>query len=182
MSKGPSQLSLLKKEKLAFGGELMKTRAGRAGRRPLATRNTMHLVMRSSMAKGAWSMARPENRKKIDQIVRKFAAKYGVRIHSLANVGNHLHFHLQLTNLHTYKAFIRAISAAIAMAISGRSRWTAQGKTRLKFWDYRPFTRVIAGGLKAFLAVKEYIKINQLEGFGIGREVAKIILRKESSA
>lgn len=144
----------------------------------------MHLVMRSSMAKGTWSMARPENRQKIDQIVRKFSTKYGVRIHSLANVGNHLHFHLQLTNLHTYKAFIRAISAAIAMAITGRSRWTAQEKTRLKFWDYRPFTRVIAGGLKAFLAVKEYIKINQLEGFGVRRKIAKIILgsRRESSA
>ena len=158
----------------------MTTRAGRKGSRPLATKNTMHFVLRSSKAKGAWSMARPQNRKKIDQIARKFAQKYGVRILSVANVGNHLHFHIQLTNLFTYKPFMRAISGAIAMAVTGVNRWTkVNDGTKLKFWDYRPFSRVIAGGMKAFLAVKDYVQINKLEGFGFKRDVAQIIVREE---
>lgn len=171
----------------------MTTRAGRKGPRPLATKSTMHFVLRSSKAKGNWSMARPNHRKKIEQITRKFAEKYGVRILSLANVGNHLHFHIQLTNLFTYKAFIRAISGAIAMAVTGQNRWTkasaqvaadgdAKVGTKLKFWDYRPFSRVIAGGRRAFLAVKDYMQINKLEGFGFKREVAQIIVREESDA
>lgn len=159
----------------------MTTRAGRKGSRPLATKNTMHFVLRSSKAKGIWSMARPNNRKKIDRITRKFAQKYGVRILSLANVGNHLHFHVQLTNLFTYKAFIRAISGAIAIAVTGQNRWTkVNDGPKLKFWDYRPFSRVIAGGRRAFLAVKDYLQINQLEGFGFKRDVAQIIVREES--
>ena len=125
-------------------------------------------------------MARPNHRKKIDQITRKFAQKYGVRVLSLANVGNHLHFHIQLTNLFTYKPFMRAMSGSIAMAITGVNRWTKVNDGRkLRFWDYRPFSRVIAGGLKAFLAVKDYVQINKLEGFGFKREVAQIIVREK---
>lgn len=186
MKRKAAQLELLKKEKLAFGGDLMTTRKGRQGSRPLTTRNSMHLVLRSTKAKGSWSFARPHNQKKIDQIVRKFSQKYGVRILSLANVGNHLHFHLQLTNLHTYKPFIRAVTAAIAIGVTGFSRWKKRPASEKTFWDRRPFTRVIADGRRAFLAVRDYVRINQLEGFGFQREVARIILKetrlRESSA
>lgn len=179
------QLSLLSNQKKSFGGELMKTRRGRVGSRPLTTRNTMHLVLRSSKARGEWSMVKPKNRRAIGEIANRFSKKYGIRILSLANVGNHLHFHIQLTNLFTYTPFIRAVTAAIAMAVTGRNRWTideSQDSEKLRFWDYRPFTRVIAGGFKAFLTVRDYVKINKLEGFGFKREVAEIIVREESSA
>lgn len=182
MKRKTAQLELLKKEKLAFGGDLMTTRQGRRGSRPLATRNSMHLVLRSSQARGAWSFARPNHKKKIDQIVRRFSQKYGVRVLSLANVGNHLHFHIQLTNLLTYKPFIRAITAAIAMAVTGYSRWKKRPVGEKSFWDRRPFTRVIAGGRRAFLAVRDYVRINKLEGFGFQRAVAAIIVREESTA
>lgn len=177
------QLSMLSNQKMSFGGELMRTRSGRQGCRPLDTRNTMHVVLRSSKAKGNWSMARPNNRKKIDQIVRKFSQKYGVRVLSLANVGNHLHFHIRLTSLFTYRPFMRAVSGAIAMAVTGQNRWTkVNDGTKLRFWDYRPFSRVVTGGFKAFLSIRDYVKINKLEGFGFKREVAEIIVREESSA
>ena len=166
------QLNLLKGQKLAYGGELLKTRAGRSGPRPLATRHSMHLVMRSSQAVGPLAFWTKENKRKIKEIVAKFSSKYGVQILSLANVGNHLHFHIKLGNRHTYKAFIRATSSAIAMAVTGKSRWK---KVASKFWDYRPFTRVVVG-FKAFLGLKEYIRINQLEGY-VGREHAQLIIK-----
>ncbi len=150
----------------------MKTRKGRLGSRPLDTRNTMHLVLRSSRAKGDWSFSKAENHRKIKSITAKFSQKYAVKILSLANVGNHLHFHIKLGNRHTYKPFIRAVTSAIAMAVTGTSRWKKQEG---KFWDYRPFTRVVMG-FKALLKIKDYIRINQLEGF-YGRTHATLLVK-----
>jgi REP element-mobilizing transposase RayT len=133
----------------------------------------MHLVLRSSKAKGPLSFASESHRKKIDRILRRFAKKYGVRILSYANVGNHLHFHLKLSNRYLYTPFIRALTGSIAMAVTKTSRWKP-GK--YKFWDYRPFTRVIRS-FKAFLNMKDYIRINELEGFGYAREQASFLVR-----
>jgi REP element-mobilizing transposase RayT len=166
------QTKLLKNQKSAYGGELLKTRKGRAHGRPLDTRNSMHLVLRSSKASGEWSFRFRNNPTKIKSIVSKFAEKYGVKVLSLANVGNHLHFQIKLSNRHAYKPFIRAITASIAMAVTNASRWNP---SKEKFWDYRPFTRVIQS-FKAFLNLRDYIQINQLEGFGHKRDQARMIL------
>jgi REP element-mobilizing transposase RayT len=162
------------KARSAYGGTLYKTRLGRSTPRPLATRQTMHLVLRSSKAKGAWSFLKSKNDKIVRGVIRTFAAKYGVKVLSLANVGNHLHMQIQLTNRHTYANFIRAVTGAIALKISGRDRWShrAAKNGKLKFWDYRPFTRIITG-LKQFLTLKNYIEINQWEGFGYSMAQAR---------
>ncbi len=181
-----TQTAFLKTEPSAYGGELLKTRAGRMRGRPLSTRETIHLVLRSSQAKGAWSFRRSGNSKRIDQIVARFAFAYGVRVLSMANVGNHLHFQVKLSNRHTYNAFIRALTGSIAMAVTGRTRWsrvsTANGASvatrKLKFWDYRPFTRIVAG-FAAFLKLKDYIRINALEGEGYRRKDARFMLKIE---
>ncbi len=114
----------LKSSNSAYGGVLRNTRKGRSGPRPLAVRHSMHLVLRSSLAKGEWSFRKPKNAKKIDLIIQKFSTKYGVSIHSMANVGNHLHLHIGLGTRYAYTPFIRAITSAIAMAVTGRTRWT----------------------------------------------------------
>lgn len=167
-----NQTELLKKHKKAYGGELQKTRKGRAHPRPISTKYSMHLVLRSSQAKGAWSFRRFDNEYKIHEIVERFSAKYGVKIISLANVGNHLHFQIKLTSRYMYKAFIRALTSAIAMAITGTSRFKP---LQQKFWDYRPFTRIIEA-FKDYLRLKDYIAVNQLEGLGMSRVDAKWIM------
>ncbi len=116
-------------------------------------------------------------RKDITQILQKFSLKHGVKVVTFANVGNHLHLQIKLTNRFTYKPFIRAVTSAIAMRVTGRNRWTA---TRLnasatkkeKFWDLRPFSRVIES-FKAYLNLRDYISINQLEGFGYTKKDAR---------
>jgi REP element-mobilizing transposase RayT len=165
----------LKKTKLPFGGELMKTREGRKGSRPLAVRKSMHLVLRSSKATGEWSFKRKENEKKIRQLVEKFSKKYVVKLISLAVVGNHLHFHIQLGNRHLYAPFIRALTSAIAMAVTRTSRRKKMGKEKLKFWDYRPFTRIVVG-LKAILTLRDYIALNSLEAYGHSRQEARFFI------
>ncbi len=147
----------------------------------------MHLVLRSSKAKGQWSFLKLENGKKIRAVVEKFANKHGVKIISLANVGNHLHFHIKLSKRHSYRPFIRAITSAIAMAVTGRNRWTTGVANRSssatngssnsaeKFWDRRPFTRIVQSYL-GYLKLSDYIKLNRLEGFGYTKNQARIIL------
>ncbi len=195
------QINLLKKSKYSYGGELMKSRAGRRGPRPLDTKNTMHLVLRSSKAKGEWSFLKRENKLKIQKILNKFSARYGIQILSFANVGNHLHLHLKLTNRFGYKPFIRAVTSTIAMAVTKCSRWSRGGYgysvsdssnansaigsnnaksgnstngKRTKFWDYRPFTRIIFG-FAAFKRLNRYIKVNQLEPSN-GRALAELMV------
>lgn len=163
------QLKLFTFGKIVHGGDHRNKRAGR-GARPLDTRNSMHLVLRSTRAVGKHSFAR--HRQKVCAIVEKFALKYGIKVISLANVGNHLHFQIKLGNRHAYRPFIRAVTAAIAMAVTGVSRWK---KSEGPFWDQRPFTRVVIGR-RAFLTLKNYIEINRLEGQGYDRELARMIL------
>jgi REP element-mobilizing transposase RayT len=159
----------LEEHPLAYGGLLQKRRAGRGYGRSLTTSGGIHMVLRSSKAKGAWSFRRPGNAQKILALTRKFARKYGVKIHSMANVGNHLHLHIRLTREENYKPFIRALTASIAMAITKTCRWNP---LKTKFWDYRPFTRLVHG-LSEFLRVKDYLAVNKLEGLGYARNRAR---------
>jgi hypothetical protein len=202
MAKRSSQMKLLRSENKSYGGELLKTRKGRSTPRPLDTKNTMHVVLRSTKATGDWSFKKPGNEKKIEQIVQKFVIKYGGKIISLGNVGNHLHFQIKLANRFACRPFIRATTAAIAMAVTGASRWKplkriiqerkswsdesksnrSSGTSKLlntneskSFWDYRPFTKVIQS-FRGFLNLRDYIEINQLEGFGANRSQARFII------
>ncbi|MCB0391769.1 MAG: transposase [Bdellovibrionales bacterium] len=163
----------------SYGGDLLKTRKGRAIARPLAIKKTIHLVLRSSKANGAWSFRKKENMNSINQILGKFCSKYGIKILSKANVGNHLHLHIKLSSRFTYAPFIRAITSAIAIAITGASRVKPM-KTLIegKFWDTRPFTRILSSW-REHLNLSEYIKLNQLEGCGCSRQEARYILAKE---
>jgi REP element-mobilizing transposase RayT len=181
MSKRNPQLKLLSNEPKSYGGELFKTRKGRSTPRPLDTKNTMHVVLRSSRASGDWSFKRRPNEAKIRHIFLKFSKKYSVKILSLANVGNHLHLHVKLANRFTYYSFIRATTGSIVMAITGAHRdQPLKVLPSDRFWDYRPFTRVVQS-LRDFLNLRDYIRINQLEGFGIKRESARFILARAES-
>lgn len=169
------QLSMLPNANSAYGGALRNTRAGRKHARPISSKDSMHLVLRSTAAKGSWSFSKPENAAKINSIIAKFAFVYGVKILSMANVGNHLHLHLRLHTRLAYKPFIRAITGSIAMAITGKTRWNGDRSGQMKplmFWDLRPFTRIVIG-FKALLQVKDYIKINQLESWGMTKSAAR---------
>ncbi len=167
------QALLLKNEPKEYGGTLLRTRRGRSRPRPLDTKNSMHLVLRSSHAKAGWSFRVGSNPKKVSNILNKFARKYGIKLLAVANVGNHIHIHLKLGSRYGYKPFIRATTAAIAMTITGISRWK---KREIKFWDLRPYTRVVIGR-EAWARLTKYVRLNQLEGMGYSRETARIVIK-----
>lgn len=167
---------MLSNEGSRYGGSLLNTRKGRSRGRPLSTSSTMHLVLRSDLAKGAQSFSR--YKKEIRYILDRFAKKYHVQIFSYANVGNHLHLHIKLAKRQLYYPFIRAISASIMMKVTGISRWTKSTQSNLlsgkRFWTHRPFSRVLSS-FKERLNLKDYIAINQFEGFGYSKNQARFI-------
>jgi len=165
------QKAFFKNEKLYSGGTYRNKRSGRKAR-PISSRETMHLILKSSRAQGDWSFRAPKNRQKVLSLLSKFASRNAVKILSVANASNHLHIHLRLTSRHLYRAFIRGVTSAVAMAVTGASRWKKVGG---KFWDYRPFSRVVRGW-KAFLALKDYLHVNQLENAGANRREARVIV------
>jgi len=127
----------------------------------------MHLVLKSSKAKGEWSFLR--KKREIERLFREFGKRYGVSILSLANVGKHLHAHIRLSHRYTYKAFIRGLTSAITMLVTGCSRVRPLVG---RFFDRRPFTRIVFG-LKGLKAINDYVLINQMEGTGVPRWVAE---------
>lgn len=93
--------------------------------------------------------------------------KWGIKVIQFANVGNHLHLVVRIGHRRTYKPFICALTGAIAHRLKGNIK---------KFWDYRPFSRVIYG-FNAWLSMRDYMVVNQLEGGGVERSFAVILVK-----
>lgn len=176
------QTEMFKREKSDYGGVLRNSRIGRQGSRKLSTKYTMHLVLRSTKAVGEWSFSKPKNKGRIRALIVKHANKNHIRIHSIANVGNHLHLHIKLSRRGAYLPFIRAITGGIALIVMGANRLNAMVKShRDRFWDYRPFTKFV-NTFQHYLKMKDYMRINQLEGLGHCRAEARMILAYEYDA
>ena len=92
----------------------------------------------------------------------------------MANVGSHIHLHLQLTSRHLYPSFIRALTGSIAMVVTGAHRWKPLKKEpKDRFWDCRPYSRVVQS-YRALKTLSDYIRINQMEGLGADRVNARL--------
>lgn len=155
------------KEKLSFGGDLLKKSANRHAR-PISSRESMHVILKSSKATGRYSFRHEGNGAKVRHLIESQATKYGARLLSFSNNFNHLHLHLRFTSRALYLRFIRSVTATLAIAITGanknRSLRAIFGTGG--FWDSRPFTRVIKG-LRGVRIVNDYIRLNQLEAEGV---------------
>jgi hypothetical protein len=156
------QTSLFKPQKSDHGGNL---KGVRKRKRPLSTTHSVHLVLRTSHG------GLKKHSKAIEEILIKFGINYYVSLNSFANVGNHLHLQIKLQHRDLYAPYIRAITAAIMMKVTGFSRWKKKPKD-FQFWNLRPFTR-IASSYREFLRLKDYIAINIEEAKGLNREQAR---------
>ena len=164
-------------KKLIFGGDLLKNSHAK-GKRPLAGKQPMHLVLRSSIAKGKRSMLYYKNQSVISEIVYSNAKKLGINIIDFVNVGNHLHIIIKLntsnpeSTKYSYCRFIRAISGLIARVVLNVQRGKRLG---IKFWDQRPFTRIV-DSWTALKILKNYILKNLLQTWGMPPEDAPLLV------
>lgn len=153
--------------KYEFGGSLLKNSHAKS-KRIISTKHAIHVVLHSDVAKGSLSMKK--HRKAIEMLIRKQAKISFIKIYQLANAGNHLHLLIYLNSNSHYFArkclnrFLRSISGLIPRVVLGVERGKAKS---IKFWSYRPYTRVVVGFVKAYNVVKDYVIKNHLESIGV---------------
>jgi len=93
---------------------------------------------------------------------RLCAKAHGVKVYNYTNGGNHLRLIVLPSSRKAFNSFIRSISGLIARLILNVERGKANG---IKFWDQRPFTRIIQWG-KDFNRASKYLLQNSLEAYG----------------
>ena len=157
------------KRKLAFGGNL---RSHAKSARPVSTKHPMHLVLRSSLARGERSFLARGRR--VEQILRRQAERFNLRLYDVANAGNHLHVVVRARSPRGLKNFLRAVTGILARVSLGAER----GRPKLtKFWDVRPFSRIVTWGAD-YTRMKEYLMLNRVETLGMDRLSAREMLAK----
>ncbi len=82
--------------------------------RPIAIKKPMHLVLKSSHARGSKSFLHPDRALKIQLIIRKQERRFGVKVYEYANSGNHLHLVVRPRSRVAFQGFLRSISGLIA--------------------------------------------------------------------
>jgi len=193
-----------------FGGAFLKN-SNPKEKRPITTKRAMHLVLRSSRAKGSLSFLKKE--RIIQNIIYKQAKSSGVKVYRVANGGNHLHLIIMPSSREAFNTFIRSVSGLIVREILGvqRGRATMDAKEKgkinvasgvkyqskqaeaeqeesvksvndkLRFWDKRPFTRIVEWG-REYKTLYSYLDQNSLEAYGfIPHKPRKYSLRATKS-
>lgn len=143
----------------AFGGALLKGHPRKA--RPISLKRPLHLVLRSTLATGDRSFLR--RHREIQTLIHRAARQQGIRLYRLANSGNHLHLLILARTRRTYRAFIRTVSGLIARLALGTQKTRP---ARQRFWDHRPFTRIVAWG-RDYRQASAYLLQNTLEAHGL---------------
>jgi REP element-mobilizing transposase RayT len=159
------QLSFLRKlrlepSRIEHGGEVRLHR--RKLSRPIDLRRSLHVVLRSARARGAWSLRRFQNDAIVRAVLRRFARRYAIRVYRFANVGNHLHLLLRSPSRLALQDFLRTFAGITARRVTGARKGRPVGR----FWDFLAYSRIVRWG-RDFRGVKAYVMRNELEGLGI---------------
>ena len=131
-------------------------------RRPFDSKNPLHIVLRSSRAKGEWSFSHVKNGRQIKHWVHQLARKNRVKVYRLANSGNHLHLLVKAETRADFQSYLRALTGIISRLVTGAKKGNPVGK----FWDALAYTRVVKWG-RDFKNVTYYLIRNELEELGI---------------
>jgi hypothetical protein len=137
----------------------LQTKRVRKNERPLSTKKSIHLVLKSKEAKGTLSFLHFKNKNVVEKIIREKARKFGIKIQDFANVGNHLHLKIKISSRENFQKFLKAITTLIARKVTGAKKGKPFGRP---FWEGLAFTRIITSSLQE-LNLKGYIQANRLE-------------------
>src|SRR4051812_8827014 len=99
----------------SHGGD--HTKGKRKSRRPLDTKQALHVVLRSSSAKGSLSMLHPKHCNPIESQTHRLAKRWGVRLYRYANVGNHLHLLVKVPSRAAWRRFLRELAGTVAILV-----------------------------------------------------------------
>ena len=144
----------------AHGGE--HSIKGRKEARPIATKRSMHIVMRAEVARGKLSLLNKRNSVRVKQLVQSQSRKWFVRVYEWSNNGNHIHLLVRAKTRDGFQGFLRAFSGTIAMAVTGARKGQPFGR---RFWDLLAYSRIVEWG-RAFLNARNYVILNREEAEG----------------
>ena len=160
------QASFLPTIRLKHGGDVRDGKRKTA--RPFSHKDAMHLVLRSSRARGKWSLLTRQNAKRVESLLHDCAKRYRIRVYRFVNVGNHLHILIKsgagahLEAKRNFQGFAREFAGAVAFQVTGAKKTDAKGH----FWDRTFFSRILSWG-REFKRVTEYFTKNFLESQGL---------------
>jgi REP element-mobilizing transposase RayT len=157
------------KMKREHGGRISEGK--RRGRRPLNSRLSLHITLKSHHALGRRSLFR--HKKMILVVMKKTARHFEVKVYNYAICGNHLHLLLKGHDRRSLQNFFRVFAGHTAQNIlalhplqarAGGAPEKAKGcaKNQRKFWSFLLYSRQVSWG-REFKKVSEYIERNVLE-------------------
>jgi REP element-mobilizing transposase RayT len=154
-----TSFSFMKDYKKEFGGSLLVGK--RKERRPLSTKNPIHLILKSC-EKGVFA---PTNRS-LQELIQKTAKKFGIQVYDFAVNWSHIHLVIRIRERRQYVGFVRALNSILASRIK-------RAKQQLtKVFTLRPFTRILNWG-RDFKNVLNYQILNQMEARGFVKRKKK---------
>lgn len=166
------QKSFFKPLSRELGGSLSLGK--RRSRRPINTKNPLHITLRSDLAKGQRSLVK--HKILIRKTALKASKRFRVQIYEKAICGNHLHLLVRGKSKTDIQNFFRVLAGHIAQEIlkqfplSDKERGGALKKgckkNQRKFWSVLLYSRIVSWG-KDFNNVTNYIIQNILEALGL---------------
>jgi REP element-mobilizing transposase RayT len=157
----------------SHGGDL--SRGKRKMFRPVDPKQALHVILKSSKARGSLSMLHPKHCNHIEAFVRETAKRWGVKLYRFANVGNHIHLLIQVPTREAWKRFSKEVSGGIAQIVTGAKKGMGLGRNqdasipesaKRGFWDHLIFTRIVSFG-RDFQGMARYLIKNLFEAAGV---------------
>jgi len=137
----------------------MHAQGKRKTRRPIDRKQALHVIFRSSKAKGRLSLHR--FRQAIATLLQLQSKRWGIRCYEVSINSNHIHLLIKGRDRLGIQNFLRVFPGRVAQIVM-RTRKGLAGK----FWDHLVFTRIVAWG-RDFFGAKAYVFQNELETRGL---------------
>lgn len=133
--------------------------------RPFHRKMALHVTMRSSQAKGARSFLKHDNYFFILDLIERLRLRFQITVEKQSINSNHLHLLIRARDKDSLTGFLRSLSGLIVRYMTGAERGNKLNTKQGKFWNHRPFSRLVSFG-RDFAAVIKYITMNIDESIG----------------
>lgn len=152
------------------GGSLSEN--ARRDRRPLSTKQALHVTLRSDLATGERALLRHKHLVRL--VLLKAQRLFNIRVYEYAVGGNHLHCLVRGRSRIELQNFFRVFAGHLAQQILAscplshnedqKQQATQKGcrKNRRRFWALLIYSRIVTWG-REFIHVRKYIVQNTLE-------------------
>ena len=157
-----AKLTLLQQSTFGTGVKAQHGGVSRTGQRktsrPLEPTLPLYVVLRSSRARGRWSLARPPTRTAVKETLKSLSSRHGIKVFEYSNGGDQVHLLLRAQSRPSFQAFLRAFAGLVARQVTGARK----GKPSGRFWDALTYSRVLKWG-EEFDLVKSLVAGGDLD-------------------